>query len=151
MDISFTATQHSVSERRLFFALVLAPWMAVVTLSALGALHSIRNGHPVGAALYGASHASFFFAFFGLPIAYVAELVLVLLLLATGRRANTLRVRDVMLPTAVAGLLVMPLVCQIFFGGFDWICLFGGAAMGAASGATFLGLLGRPSKSRGAI
>ena len=60
-------------------------------------------------------------------------------------------VRDVMLPTAVAGLLVMPLVYQIFFGGFDWICLFGGAAMGAASGATFLGLLGRPSKSRGAI
>jgi hypothetical protein len=86
-----------------------------------------------------ASHGGFFFAFFGLPIAYVVEALVGLPLYARYARAGGLRPATVVGIASLMGAAVMPLVWVAFLGGRpEWLMAGIGAVMGAAAGGTFV-------------
>jgi hypothetical protein len=135
--------------RRVWVAFLVTPLAAVLALLVCAAVWLIARGESIGTTLKGATHASFFFALFGIPTAYVIEFAVgVPLYIALRERDALVRWRIVTIATAL-GAVVMPLVWRGFWGGgVEWGSLVIGAVMGVVVGVVFASLAGMRSQSR---
>jgi hypothetical protein len=131
-------TMQLLAPRRVTLAFIIAPLATVAALSLCLALWLIGAGGAARSTLAGAGHASFFLAFFGLPIAYAVELCVGLPLYLFWRDRLATR-GPVVAVTTLIGALMMPIVWRFIWGGsLEWTMLLIGAAMGVAAGSTFV-------------
>lgn len=140
------------SHRRVWIAFIVAPIVTVLTLTGCAMVGLVADGQPVRSTIDGAGHATFFFAFFGLPIAYTVELCVGFPLYQRWKERPGLRRRSVVAVSSVVGAGVMPLVWAGIWGsGLEWQLFLIGAFMGFAAGGTFVAIAFRSSISRPAI
>ena len=134
------------STSRVLLAFIVAPLVTVLALTgALSALLLITGTRLPSLAQ--AEHASFFFAMFGLPVAYAVTLVVGGPLFLLWRRRSDLRRRSVIAVTVLLGAITMPVVWHYVWGdALDWSIVLVGAFMGLAAGATFATIALRRSR-----
>jgi len=137
------------SRARVVLALALAPFAAVAVLTVATMAAAAFGGRvALAEVVRGAGGVSFFFAFFGLPVAYAIELLVALPILALPRSSWTLARWHVLAIAGVLGAIAMPIVwAEVWGDKLDWLMLPVGAAMGLASGGVFA-ILGMPRSSR---
>ena len=139
---------RTLTRWRVAFAFLLAP-LPTIPILALG-VWLIFDRSTVS--LAGLSHASFFFAIFGLPIAYLVEASLGLVLHRLRRNRPAIRRRAVIAIATIVAALGMPSVWWFYWRGpLEWRLIPVGAAMGAAAGVTFALVAFGWSDSRPAI
>jgi hypothetical protein len=127
-------------ERRLrvVIASIVAPLLTVPTLIVLVIPFTYNNFHGLVDVARNALHASFFFALFGLPVAYAAEGLVIVATILSGSGPSTAAPRTIILSTSLAGAATMFLLWSAFFSAKDpWTVLLG-AGMGFVSGLTFV-------------
>ena len=95
-------------------AFLVAPLATVPVLALGGSLVMLAGGKKPD--VEGVLHASFFFAFFGLPIAYVVTAVIGFPLYRALLARNMLTWRTVMACGAAIGALLMPVIWRSFLG-----------------------------------
>ena len=139
---------RTLTRWRVVFAFLIAP-LPIIPLLALG-VWLVADRSELS--LAGLSHASFFFAIFGLPIAYLVEAFLGLLLHRLLRDRPAMRRRAVIAIATAVAALGMPLVWWFYWRGtVEWRLIPVGAGMGAAAGVTFALVAFGWSDSRPAI
>ena len=97
-------------------AFLIAPLATVPVLALGGALVNLAGGEEFNVVLPGVLQASFFFALFGLPIAYLATALIGRPLYRALLVRNMLSWRTVMAVGTAIGALLMPVVWLSFFG-----------------------------------
>lgn len=141
-----------VSPQRIRLAFAVAPIATVVALTVCAVIGLIAVGEPAGKTALAGIQSVWIFAFFGLPIAYLVELVVGLPLYWWWAGRPLPRRRTVVGLCAVVGAVIMPIVWAVIFGdGLEWPIVIAGACMGLAAGGTFVLIAYSASPSRPVI
>lgn len=123
---------------RVVAASIIAPLVTVPVLLAVSLVVGHSEFDSVAEGLRGTLHAGFFFAFFGLPVAYAVEGTLMVCTILVGGAPTKTSPRRVMLTATIAGAVTMFFLWIGFFNSTEpWIVPIG-AGMGFGSGATFI-------------